>query len=255
MISERETERASAVENYRQGDILQFEYPVDMEGSRLGVVINADCDLENKKTDGVIAYLPMYSFHEYLEIFWAPKYIKNISTETGQRLVEITQAGSTGLSDLAQLMALMEPDAVAAQLLTLQSIKSKDRALIPDLVAKLATCARNDISAYAKFSSLCRLQKDPAKHAKTQIEAAKKELSDGHFFVSELVEQDEIGFVIRMRRIYSLSEDRIFRTIADQRARSDGNSLTGARIARLIPPFSLQGFTTVRTAVFSDRSA
>ena len=63
-----ETISVSEKDDLGQGDILR------LVGSKkpphMGVIINADCDLANGKTDGIISYLPLYSLKEYLSEFW-----------------------------------------------------------------------------------------------------------------------------------------------------------------------------------------
>jgi hypothetical protein len=101
---EVETERAHPQDELGQGDIIALEYPEGKTGPELGVVINADCDLANGKTDGTIAYLPIFSFRQYLDLFWAPGHLTTTVAESEHRIVEITKAGSSGADDLAQLL-------------------------------------------------------------------------------------------------------------------------------------------------------
>jgi hypothetical protein len=60
-------------------------------------------------------------------------------------------------------------------------------------------------------------------------------MGEGQFFVSDLVGRPELGFVIRMRRIYSLAKESVFTSLAAQRTRSDGDQITAVRFARLRP--------------------
>jgi hypothetical protein len=53
------------------------------------VVINAHCDLMNGKLDGVIAYLPMYPFKEYVAEFWAVGYIAEVLAPTTGKIIDI----------------------------------------------------------------------------------------------------------------------------------------------------------------------
>ena len=84
-----------------------------------------------------------------------------------------------------------------------------------------------------KFHALCTAADDPASYARSQITNAKKSMGEGHFFVSELVDDHSVGFVIRMRRIFTLPEEDYFVATSDQMSKSQGDRPTAVRIARL----------------------
>jgi hypothetical protein len=58
-------------------------------------------------------------------------------------------------------------------------------------------------------------------------------MGDGHFFISELIDDANVGFVVRMRRIYTLPEADYFVSTSEQRSRSEGDRPTAVRVGRL----------------------
>lgn len=232
---EVETERAHPQDERGQGDIISIEYPDGQTGPEIGLVINADCDLANGKIDGTIAYLPIYSFREFLALFWVPGYLKSIANESAIRLVDITKAGASGGDDLNLLLEQMPEEEAITRLCGLSGVKPKDHKAIEGHVHKIAICRDEGLAPYSRFERLCRLHKDPQKHARSLIEGARNTMGEGHFFVSDLIGRQELGFVIRMRRIYSLPEENVFTSVAAQRAGSGGDQVTAIRFARLQP--------------------
>src|SRR5690606_4470775 len=81
--------------------------------------------------------------------------------------------------------------------------------------------------------ALCANASDPVTYAKTHITAAKKTMGDGHFFISELIDDTNVGFVVRMRRIYTLPEVDYFVSTSEQRSQSEGDRPTAVRVGRL----------------------
>lgn len=232
-----ETEHAHPQDDKGQGDILVLEYPDGETGPRLGVLINADCDLAHGKTDGTIAYLPMYTFREYLELFWLPAYLTNVAGESTKRIVELVDAGEGGAGDLEILLDRFSEQEATARLCRMPGVGRKAVAEIASHVARVAMVRDAARSAYGRFEGICGLHKDPRKLARSQIERAYRDMSDGHLFISDLATRPEIGFVIRMRRIHSMPEDRVFTSASAQKAGSDGTYITAARIARLSPQY------------------
>lgn len=237
----RETEKAAPSDPSRQGDILRIEYAADSDRSpALGLIINADCDLQNKKTDGVIAYLPIYTFDEYLDSFWCELYLSDVTDSCTKKLLDVLGADEGEAADLRAWLESTADDAILAKIIAGPTFKQSQQSAIADVLNKLRVCANSDASPLARFGQLCRLEKDPAAAARKQLVAAKRAMGDGHFFVSDLVDHSEVGFVIRMRRIYTLPENSCFTSTSSQRANSDGKSTTAVRFARLTPLYQFK---------------
>ena len=238
---DRETVRVGAQDPRRQGDILRLEYPNGLPaGPSLGLVINADCDLANEKTDGVIAYLPVYTFREYLEGFWAATYLNEAADLATRKVLEIVRADEADSETLRAWLRSDSTKTVMAKITKLNYVKESQHKQLEEHLKRVQICVDHNKSPLERFGILCRLDKNPDAVARKQLLAAKKAMGDGHFFISDVVDHTEVGFVIRMRRIYTISEGRCFTSVASQRTSSDGKEITAVRFARLTPLYQFK---------------
>jgi hypothetical protein len=229
--SQTETERVAQKEPWAQGDIVQIEWPEGSTGPALGIVMNADCDLAHGRTDGVFAIVPVYPFSDYLAKFWAPGHIDDMIASATRSALEVIED-----DDTAALHTWLRNDGsehVATALVASKKLKKNQAEKLERDLGKLVICLDESASLIARFQALCRADSNPAKYARTQITAAKTAMGDGHFFISDLVEHPSVGFVVRMRRIYTLPERDMFQSISNQRSASSGDRPTAVRIARL----------------------
>lgn len=230
----QETEKSNNSLDFRQGDILQIEHAPSISSlPTLGVIINADCDLAHGKTDGVIAYLPVYSFREYLQHFWSPNYLSDVTIKSSKKVLEISKIEDGFENDLLNWLRSTELENVLSKLSTKAELKAKHKEELEVQLKKLKICLDSTKQPLDAFGCLCKLEKDKNTYAINQLSAAKKAMGDGHFFLSELYGKEELGYVIRMRRIYTLEETACFKSIAEQRTSSNGSKTTAIRVARL----------------------
>lgn len=238
MKSQKETESVSQKEPRAQGDIIRFEWPESSPGPALGVIINADCDLAQGRTDGVLAILPIYPFDDYIAKFWAPGHVDGMAASTTKAVLEAIEADD----EVALHTWLRDSGSkhVAESLVASTKLKKKQSDKLELDLAKLAICLESDTAYITRFQTLCRAESNPEKYAHTQITAAKKALGDGHFFISDLVGHPSVGFVIRLRRIYTLPEQDVFLATSTQRSTNDAGRPTAVRIARLTELYRLK---------------
>ncbi len=219
----------------RQGDILSFE---PKEGPpRYGVIINADCDLSNSKHDGVIAYLPMYEFAEYLQIFWAPRFVEEQIASKRKQLADKFDVSSSEIEDLISWLRLEAAEIVAAAFGSERSLKGKQIEELKTALSSLKALCRDSESAFDKFCRACREDKEAERFTRKRVEEAHKNMGDGHFFVSEVADLPRLGFVVRMRRIYSIPQSQCFRTRAEALAAASGTAPVATRIASFAAPY------------------
>lgn len=232
----RETEKADSSTELRQGDILRIEHSQSGHLPDMGVIINADCDLAHNKTDGVIAYLPIYPFPTFLEHFWIPAYLSNVRTDSTKQVLDLLdlreEEQPSEYENLHSWLATSLPEELAGRLLANGQVKKKNLDALLMHLCRLHTCLNSQARPLEAFASICRNEKDPKAHAEKQITTAKKNMGDGHFFVSDICGCADIGFVIRMRRIYTIDADRCFTSTAAQLASSNGTTTTALRVAR-----------------------
>lgn len=228
---QRETERVVQQNPRGQGDIIKIEWPEGEKGPRLGVVINADCDLANGKTDGIVAFLPIYPFHDYLSQFWAPSYIQEIITAATQNVLKL--AGDTDRAGLHTWVRTSGIEAVGSAITNYKCLKKAQIEQLNNELRRLAICLDTEQTAITQFRHICGIAPAPAAYARTQITNAKKAMGEGHFFISDLVDEKSVGFVIRMRRIYTIPELDYFVSTSGQMSESQGDRPTAVRVARL----------------------
>jgi hypothetical protein len=232
-----ETSRASPELPLRQGDILRID-PTGDGSPELGVVINADCDLEHNKTDGVVAYLPIYRFRAYLEQFWAPGHVAELKHKLHIQIQQICDIDEPDLENLDRWLLSSDATEISTKLAVGRELKTRSQEQLVEAVSKLRVCLDTTMDPFEVFLTFCRYEKDPAKHARKQISAAKKAIADGHFFVSEIVGEPDVGFVIRMRRIYTIDARSCFPSNAALERSGTVNRPTAVRFAHLTPMYS-----------------
>ncbi|WP_426029589.1 hypothetical protein [Caulobacter sp. DWP3-1-3b2] len=202
------------------------------------MIINADCDLANRKTDGVVAILPIYPFDDYLAQFWAPGHVAEVAAQATQSVLDlIDDEDGSALQDW-----LRDTDAeqVADALTQRAGLKKAQALKLVSELERLAICLAADKTFIARFKELCRAAQNPQAYARTQITSAKKTMGEGHFFISDLVDHPAVGFVIRMRRIYTLPDQDLFTSTSAQRSGSGGDQATAVRVARLTPLYQFK---------------
>ncbi|WP_146034924.1 hypothetical protein, partial [Burkholderia pseudomallei] len=175
-----ETQRCSQQEEIRQGDILSIECDEpSLDFPRLGVVINADCDLAHKKIDGTIAFLPLYSFADYLTRFWIPSFVTSRKNELATEIARFCKLDSTSQDDLLRWLVTAEPDTVSEKLQTTLALKPKTYEDVSLRMRKLHRCLQPGAKSLATLAEFARDEKDEQtakRYLKEQIEKAKKNL-------------------------------------------------------------------------------
>ncbi|MFC3163726.1 hypothetical protein [Ciceribacter thiooxidans] len=210
---------------------MRFEWPDGETGPDLGVIINADCDLMHGKTDGVIALLPIYSFYDYLRFFWAPSYMHEVIAASTQAILKL--ANDDDATALHDWLTTAGVEKVSSSIAMHNGLKKGQVEQLGRELKRLAVCLDAGQDAIMRFQQLCHAAADPAGYARTQISSAKKAMGEGHFFISDLIDEQSVGFVIRMRRIYTVPEHNYFTATSEQMSKSQGTRVTAVRVAKL----------------------
>lgn len=232
-----ETDLATTADPISQGDILKLEsMETDKKIPRFGLVINADCDLAHGKTDGVIAYLPIYSFREYLKHFWIDNYLYEQKQISLNKIGQLCKLDSVTLPDIIPWLITTTAEEVHEKIaLQLELDKNKKSSLLALLSKlKVITLAEDNL---AVFSKLCHFESSPHQAISKRLDAAKNNLGNGHLFLSEIAGQEELGFVIRFRRIYSLQIRNCYSLEASFKATKNTSPTLAFRIAKLTPTY------------------
>jgi len=228
-----ETERAAPDDELKQGDILRVECADGkLQVPGLGVVINADCDLAHNKTDGVLAYLAVYTFRDYLDAFWAPAHIEQIKANLTAKILEAVCDTDASAANLHEMVRSVPVGDLARDLEQAARNNGKKLPNSEELVAKLAITVRSEDQPLERFKKLCGAERTPEQYARKQITEARRALGDGNFFVSDIVDEQNVGFVVRLRRIWTIPLTACFTSMAAQRAHGTTHGTTAYRVGR-----------------------
>ena len=226
-----ETQYVASDDPFGQGDIIQLlERP---RAPHFGVVINADCDLLHRKTDGVCSYLPIYSFHEYLFEFWIDRFL---DTQKQQIVAQIANTIKQPNSENHALKQWLESDDFASlpdRLTAEFELNTKTKSILSKQVTRYVSIFCSNQDSMEQFATLCRAQKDPTSYASRQFNSACEQMGDDHLFINEIHGQIELGYVVRARRIYSIQTDSYFRSERELRKSSHSISGCALRVAKL----------------------
>lgn len=225
----RETETADPGQNLRQGDILKIVDPD--KDHNLGCIINADCDLENGKVDGAIAYLPIFSFHQFLDKFWSVTFLHNEKQAVLRQIRDILEFSDTDLDEL--IMWLREEGAgpISERLANVGELGKKEAEKLFAALQRLSRLLKQPLPNFQSIKEICKNEGRTEVQIRKIVKGAKQSLAGSHVFVNEIQGESQIGFAIRMRRIHSLPEAHSFKSLADSKFRNELTAPYGYRIA------------------------
>lgn len=222
-----ETELTLQDSAFRQGDIIKL---YGVKNSGYGVIINADCDLANGKIDGHIAYVPVYPFPDFIERFWAADQIQSINKNCQNDLKRFLKSQSE-IDDLLSWLGHEGVDSVIFQLCAHLVLKPKESEDLKKLIRKLSACMQG--TTLKCLTDIYSLEKNPEKYASTQLSSLKSSLGEGHLMISCIVGVEGLGFVMRMKRVFSICQELCFRSPAEHLIKSTEDAVSAVRIARL----------------------
>lgn len=223
-----ETELVPHDSKFRQGDIMKLFGDIHAD---YGVIINADCDLANDKIDGFIAYVPLYTFKDYIERFWSSDQIKVITKQCKKDLGRFFTKESE-IEELASWLNQGGVDEVVSQLVPHTGLKAKEQASLEKIIRKLHACLQG--SSLKCLTAIYSLESDPEKHTQNQLASLKSNLGEGHLMISSVAGISDLGFVMRTKRVFSIDQALCFKSMAEHLLKSkDDDAVAAVRVARL----------------------
>jgi hypothetical protein len=228
----QETESVSPAEPFSQGDVVRI---VDADGNRAdppyGIIINADCDLAHCKIDGVVAYVPVFPFLAYFEKFWIPKFADTRRKELADAIANHCDLNLDQYEALFGWLKEEPWETVTSKICSTYSVKFPD---LQNKIRELWLIINATKFDWELLDTLVGFQKgNKEEFLARQAKRALKSLGEGHFFLNEISGLPNVGFVARMRRIYSLDSESVFSSQAAFLCRSQTSGLFGIRIAKL----------------------
>jgi hypothetical protein len=227
-----ETLSALPSDPFLQGDIVRL---VNGAGDPLdppfGIVINADCDLAHCKIDGVVSYLPLFPFNTYFKKFWIPSYIEERRTELLQTLGQLCGWDDKDAEQLAIWVREESVDDISTRIANALGIRVSQ---IKPKIAEFARIAQSEEFDAELLRAVAADQKiDPQQALAKFARKALRTLGDGSFFINEVAGLPTVGFVARLRRVYSLPIEVVFSSEAQFRSSANGAASYAVRFAKL----------------------
>lgn len=213
-------QEVSEDENFIQGDIIRREAPTD-DGAQFqwGFILNADCDIEQKKNSSLISWMEIIPATKFIERYWAKEQLdKLVRKQLGPICDQLNAVLKNKEVDLRRLEALdllqwlqeEGADSIVGSIgVTDNKLRAKLTALgeaLPpdgDGLSTLLNCA-------AAFSQKRERILDEAKRYLEQPGG----FSD-YVFVPGIPGSRSDGFVVRLRDISGVPETDVFRSIAE----------------------------------------
>lgn len=209
---------------FRQGDIIRrFHDPITRKNAKWGVVVNADCDLANKKNQGHLSWLEIISARQYWEEFWAPQQLEKLSEKQANQICDQINsiikrknilAGKINMEKLGDWVTRQNSKDLAI------SLGVKNGNLEKSIEAfRLATQQIEEMSALDILGSCQKLLgQDPTKNlAEFQRFIVKQEGFPDFFLVPNLPGGDAKGYIVLLRRVHGSNESSVFKTPMDAR--------------------------------------
>ena len=202
----------------RQGDILCTR-AFDEQGNdglarKWGVIVTADCDIAQGKMGGLFTYLTIVTAQEYLEHIWATDQIAALNRRWGQKAIDIIHAADRKRDRkvkplrLLQLLNWIREDGSAAVLesVSIEGTKSRSSAKTLDLFA-LSSDSHEYTTPLEQLRACWDLDGRKLKEQSGTIKSAlhQRYMRSDCILIPALPAEDEVGFVILLRDIRSVS--------------------------------------------------
>lgn len=246
----------------RQGDVFQWLTPSSDPWAQFGVVITADCDIAHEKHRGILSYVPVLLFTEYLAQFYLPRKLETALTAVRAQLNKQIRAYQQ-----QNLSAFTEPVSDAAALGWVRSVpaqqiadqlgvpqgKTRDKfiALADDYL--LSDQALHDGTFKALLDAVLRLRsRQNADKSKLytalwrEIDEYATHLPSDAFFIRSLSHNNMGGYVAYLRLVREISHKHIATRYTDLR----DSAVIARRISHLGSPY-IYSLTQQLATVFS----
>ncbi|WP_018096620.1 hypothetical protein [Sinorhizobium meliloti] len=246
----------------RQGDIFLWVGHNNVQPwSNYGVVVTADCDLEQNKTHGRLSYIPAVTMDHYIWMYWVPSKfdstLKDLATKASTRISRIIKKvdeAHAGVSVEAILSWIRRSDPFAI----IQELRIEDKGQRENVEELLSNVKQIDSLLASKQPDMLRLKKcfgiksnkfgvDLDEELIKQLQNSISNLPGDVFFLSGIPSGDEHALFLMLRHISQCD-------ITDIGVNQESVKWGGAkakRVARIAPPYRY-AITQNLARVFSD---
>lgn len=225
-------EQTSVLSDFSQGDIIKIFGATDPK-HHLGIIINADCDLAQKKNDGIVSYLPVYSLRDYVTIFWSEGFLRGKISAAINRIMEVKSLPNEDRARLENWIKEVTPEEIIDALCGEVNHKNALEIRRQVDVAHICLTCEDGFNAIRLLASK---ENKPEKFLADRVKEALKHAEESHLFISEIPGEVELGFLVRLKRIYSMEERDCFKSKAQHNARAPDIGWSAYRTAKLTGP-------------------
>lgn len=215
-------QEVSEDESFRQGDIIRRE--TDKEAVvrfQWGFILNADCDIAQKKNSNLISWMEIISATQFIERYWAVEQLeKLIQKQVGpicDQMNALLKSKDVNLRRLEanELIQWLKDEGATPIIQTVGVEDAKLRSQITAINTALNIKYDGD-----GFSSLIECAKAFSQKAERIVDAAKSGLENpggfaDYVFVPGIPGSTSEGFVVRLRDISGVPESCVYRSEAE----------------------------------------
>lgn len=225
----------------RQGDVIKN---ITKRGNipNIGVVINADCDLEQGKNAKTVNYLKILSVQEYSDQYWAPKQLERLIAKRTNQTIEILNGiikrshpklNSLEPSDLYDWLRTEGLDAMFSSLeFDSKRLKQTQISSMRALEVAVSDEKYSSPVAQLKASFKMDLRKPEDLSASLQEELSSPKGFPDYIFLPEIPNVDGIGFVVMLREIFGIQQQEVFSSeFLGKISNNDGHYYRVARLS------------------------
>tara|TARA_R110000868_G_scaffold43803_8_gene147010 strand:+ start:26028 stop:26885 length:858 start_codon:yes stop_codon:yes gene_type:complete len=217
-------QEVSEDENFMQGDIIRRAVPIDNEEQfQWGFILNADCDIEQKKNSSLISWMEIIPADRFIERYWAKEQLdKLVQKQLGPICEQLnsllkSKDASLRLLETADLLQWMQEEGADQIIDTIGVEDVKLRARITAINAAL--CSNGDSEG---LSDLLKCAETFSQKREKILDEARRCLEQpggfaDYVFVPGIPGSKSEGFVVRLRDISGVPETEVFRSIAEIR--------------------------------------
>ncbi len=207
-------------ENFMQGDIIRRAVPMnDAERFQWGFILNADCDIVQKKNSSVISWMEIIPADSFIERYWAAEQLARlVQKQIGpicDELNALLRRKNVDLRSLETLDLLQWLQEEGADPI-IDSLSVKDVSLRAKITAIDAALRPNSNGLSALLVCAATFSQ---KREKILDEAKRYLEQPGGFadyvFVPGIPGSIPNGFVVRLRDISGVPETEVFRSLAE----------------------------------------
>lgn len=192
-----------------QGDVLRIiSSDSELHNPRFGIIINADCDIVNKKIDNTINYIPLIDIEQYLIDEKLPQWIEH----RRKKCIEgITKKLSLTIMEIDSLISWIKTsDQSFEEILKQAFSKQLDNKSIIHIKSLLSIMQHNQSSNYLQIlRDICANDGIDRAGLEKILFTFTKSLKDNEMYFNEISGYSKIGYISRLNRICTIPENSI----------------------------------------------